>query len=85
MAASTNSASICSGSEPPTSSMSPAARRMSEIATAGTIFGLAPGLDMNGNPIAIPANTVFGQHAGRECICIIVHTILANTAGHFLF
>jgi opacity protein-like surface antigen len=37
----------------------------SEIATVGTIFGLSPGFDLNGNPTALPANTVFGHHTAK--------------------
>jgi opacity protein-like surface antigen len=38
---------------------------VSEITTVGTIFGFLPSVDFNGNPIALPANTVFGQHTRK--------------------
>jgi opacity protein-like surface antigen len=31
----------------------------------GTIFGLSPGFDLNGNPTVLPANTVFGHHTAK--------------------
>ena len=38
---------------------------LTEVTTAGTIFGFSASVDANGNPIALPANTVFGHHARR--------------------